>query len=121
MAQVVIRVNERPYTMECGDGQEEHVLELAELLDAEVSKLKRQVGNVGDIRLLLMAGLTIADKLAEALRRIEMLQDEVGGLRDARMAAIERSREQDDRVAEHLSEAAARLEELTREFGVGND
>ncbi|WP_137388205.1 cell division protein ZapA [Rhodoligotrophos defluvii] len=117
MAQVVVRVNDRPYTMECGPGQEQHLLELAQLLDSEVSRLKRQVGQVGDIRLLLMAGLTIADKLADALRHIEALEDEIGGLRDARMAAIERNRQQDDRVAERLNSAAARLEDLSRELG----
>ncbi|MGF7162188.1 cell division protein ZapA [Rhodoligotrophos appendicifer] len=121
MAQVVVRVNDRPYTMECGHGEEEHLLELAQLLDSEVSKLKRSVGQVGDIRLLLMAGITIADKLSEALRHIEALQDEVAGLKDARMAAIERSRAQEDRMAEQLSNAAAKLETLSREHSVSED
>jgi len=107
--------------MECGPGEEEHLLELAQLLDSEVSKLKRHVGQVGDIRLLLMAGLTVADKLADALRHIEALQDEIGGLRDARMAAIERSRQQDERVAERITTAAIRLEKLSQEYSEQTD
>lgn len=116
MAQVVVRVNDRPYTMACGEGEEEHILELAELLDSEVMKLKRSVGQVGDIRLLLMAGLTIADQLAEALQRIEELQDEVESLRDARSAVMDRGRVMEDRVADRLSAAADKLDELSRDL-----
>lgn len=117
MAQVVVRVNDRPYTMECGPGEEEHLMELAQLVDSEVGKLKRQVGQVGDIRLLLMAGLTIADKLSEALRYLEALQDEVGGLRDSRVAAIERNRLLEDQLTDRLLTAAERMEDLSQEYG----
>jgi cell division protein ZapA len=36
MAQVVVRVNGRAYTMQCNDGEESHLADLAELLDSEV-------------------------------------------------------------------------------------
>jgi cell division protein ZapA len=121
MAQVVVRVNDRPYTMECGPGEEDHLMELAQLLDSEVSRLKRQVGQVGDIRLLLMAGLTIADKLSEALRHIEALQDEVEGLRDSRMASVERNRLLEEQLAERLMRAAERMEDLSQEFAGGSE
>ena len=71
MAQVVVTVNGRPYTMQCDDGQEEHLTELGQLLDDEVTTIKGSVGQVGDIRLLLMSGLVIADRLSDALKRIE--------------------------------------------------
>ena len=57
MAQVVVQVNDRPYTMQCSDGEERHLQELARLLDSEVTRIKESVGQVGDIRVLLMAGL----------------------------------------------------------------
>ena len=37
MAQVVVKVNDRPYTMQCDEGEEEHLSELAQLIDTEVS------------------------------------------------------------------------------------
>ena len=73
MAQIVVRINDHPYTMQCADGEEEHLNELAILLDTELSRIKSSVGQVGDIRLLVMTGLVVADKLSEALRRIEEL------------------------------------------------
>ncbi|QPC43934.1 cell division protein ZapA [Kaustia mangrovi] len=120
MAQVVVRVNDRPYTLQCGDGEEEHLAELAQLIDREVTKLKHSVGQVGDSRLLLMAGLVITDQLAEALQRIEDLQEQLdgqgGGSRDEpRGPSVE------DRVAERLTAAAAKLEALSRNLNSRGD
>lgn len=120
MAQVVVRVNDRPYTMQCGDGEEEHLAELAQLIDREVVKLKRSVGQVGDSRLLLMAGLVIADQLASALQRIEELQEERSGAGDDQPAAAQEA-SMEDRVAERLTAAAAKLEALSRNLGGRGD
>jgi len=114
MAQVVVRVNDRPYTMECDPGTEEQVVELAHLLDGEIVKLKRSVGPVGDIRLLLMGGLVIADKLGEALRRIEELEDEVERMRVR--GAPDAGRAIEVRVVERLNQAAERLAALAGEI-----
>lgn len=115
MGQVVVEVNGRPYTMQCSDGQEEHLKELAQLIDSEVGAIKRSVGQVGDIRLLLMSGLVIADRLAEALKKIEELQDQVAGLRESRNGMKKQGAELEDQVAERIEAAARRLEALASE------
>ncbi len=120
MGQVVVEVNGRPYTMNCSDGEEEHLMELAQLLDSEVTSIKGGVGQVGDIRLLLMAGLVVADRLSEALRKIEDLQDEVAGLRDVRNGIAKQGAEQEDQVAERIEAAARRLDALARERSKAN-
>ncbi len=81
MAHVIVQVNGRPYTMQCPEGEEAHLKELAELLDGEVQRVKASVGNVGDIRTLVMAGLMVADRLSEAIARIQSLEEQVAGLR----------------------------------------
>ena len=115
MAQVVVTVNGRPYTMQCDDGEEEHLAELGQLLDNEVSGIKESVGQVGDIRLLLMAGLVVADRLAESLKKIEGLQAEVQQLRASRSDAVVQGQNVEEQVSERLIAAAVRLEELARE------
>ena len=60
MAHVIVQVNGRPYTMQCPEGEEPHLKDLAELLDSEVQRVKTSVGNVGDIRMLVMAGLMLS-------------------------------------------------------------
>lgn len=115
-SQVVVKVNDRPYAMQCDPGEEEHLSELAQLIDTEVSKLKRNFGQVGDTRLLLMAGLVVADKLASALLRIDDLEEEAKKLAETNASGHARSQSLEEAVAERVEAAAERLEALAREF-----
>jgi cell division protein ZapA len=117
MAHVIVQVNGRPYTMQCPEGEEDHLNELAELLDSEVQRVKQSVGNVGDIRMLVMAGLMVADRLSEAIRRIEALEEQVDGLREARNAAQAETKAVEDQFTGRLEAASKRLEMLAREMG----
>lgn len=116
MAHVIVQVNGRPYTMQCPEGEEAHLRELAELLDSEVQQVKQSVGNVGDIRMLVMAGLMVADRLSEAIRRIEALEEQIDGLREARNAAQAETRAVEDQFSGRLEAASRRLEMLAREM-----
>ena len=63
MGQVRITWNGRGYDIACDDGQEEHVMRLANALSERVNQLVTANGQVGEARLLLMAGLLMADDL----------------------------------------------------------
>jgi cell division protein ZapA len=64
MPMVPVVVNGRTYDLACDPGQEEQLKRLAGDLAARVERLVAQVGQVGDARLMLMAGLLVADDLA---------------------------------------------------------
>ena len=66
MAQVAVTINGRNYRIACEDGQEEHLIKLSGYLNGKVEELVRAVGQIGDTRLLVMAGLLIADELSDA-------------------------------------------------------
>ncbi len=117
MAHVIVEVNGRPYTMQCPDGEEDHLRELARLLDTEVTRIKQSVGSVGDIRILVMSGLMVADRLSEAIRRIETLEEEARELTGARAAVEASSTSLEKKVAERLTTAAQRLEAAARDLG----
>ena len=117
MAHVIVQVNGRPYTMQCPEGEEDHLNELAELLDSEVQRVKQSVGNVGDIRMLVMAGLMVADRLSEAIRRIEALEEQVDGLRESKNAAQAETKAVEEQFGGRLEAASKRLEMLAREMG----
>jgi len=96
MAQVNIRINGRTYEVNCENGQEQHVQRLANSLANAVGDLVKQVGQVGDARLLVMAGLVMADEMAEqkaelaaAKARIEALEKQGLEKERARAAAEE--------------------------------
>ena len=63
MGQVRITLNGRGYDIACDDGQEEHVMRLANAMSERVNQLVAANGQVGEARLLLMAGLLLADDL----------------------------------------------------------
>mgnify|MGYP000843982207 FL=1 len=114
MANVVVNIAGRPYTMQCPDGEEDHLKELAKLLDTEVGRIRQNVGAIGDIRQLVMAGLMVADRLSEATQKIEDLQDQLNGLRVSRDQALTQIRHQDESFAKALEIAAQKLEEMAQ-------
>ena len=71
MPLVDVMVNGRAYTLNCDEGEEEHLKWLAARVNEKVRELLSQVGQVGDQRLLLMAALLIADEHQSAVKRFE--------------------------------------------------
>ena len=116
MAHVIVEVNGQPYTMQCPDGEENHLRELAKLLDTEVMRIKQSVGTVGDIRLLVMSGLMLADRLSESMRRVEALEEEVRDILVSRVSLEAQSKALEIRLSQRLASATKRLEVVAREL-----
>jgi cell division protein ZapA len=74
MAQVDITVNGRLYKVTCENGQEARLQQLASHFDRHVTQLSRDVGQVGEARLMLLAALQLTDELFEARRRVSDLE-----------------------------------------------
>lgn len=114
MAQVQVTVNGRNYSVVCDDGEEAHLTDLAQYVDGRVSELAASVGQIGEGRLMLMAGLLITDELAEAKERITGLEsdlaaaqssasEELNGLASTSAGAM-------TAAAQHIEDIAVRLE-----------
>ena len=63
---VTVRINGQPYQMGCDAGQESHIEEMGRNVDAIVQQLVGSVGQIGDARLLAMAGLILSDQVQTA-------------------------------------------------------
>jgi len=74
MARVSISVNGNTYEIACADGEEQHILDLAGILDGRVDELVAAIGQAGEARLLAMAGLLMADELAELKEEVQNLR-----------------------------------------------
>src|SRR5215210_381195 len=70
MSHVNVLIGGRQYRMACEDGQESHLQELARGFDERVAQLRGNFGEIGDLRLTVMAALMLADELAEAQRKL---------------------------------------------------
>ncbi len=116
MAQVSVQVAGKSYRIGCADGEEPHLMALAESLDAKISELRETFGEIGDMRLHVMAALTFADETFEMKKRLDRLESEIATLQgevDAGAAAAEK---QGAEVAAALDAAAQRIEALTNKL-----
>jgi cell division protein ZapA len=64
MPQVEITIGGRNFEVACQDGEEQFLMTAAAMLDVETSSLSTQVGRMPESRMLLMAGLLLADRTA---------------------------------------------------------
>jgi cell division protein ZapA len=65
MGQITVMVGERSYNLGCKDGEEDRLRSLAENLNSKTETLKGALGSVSETRMLLMAGLLMADEVLE--------------------------------------------------------
>lgn len=75
MAQLTVSINGREYEISCDDGEEEHLMGLAQSVGHRVDELVTKVGQVGDARLLVLASLLLADELFEVRSELDVLND----------------------------------------------
>ena len=71
MPHVSVTIAGRAYRMACDEGQEDHLLGLGRFLNDKIDELRDSFGEIGDMRLAVMAGITVADELNEAQRRLQ--------------------------------------------------
>ena len=119
MAHVSVTINGRQYRMACEDGQENHLIWLSGDLDRRIGQLRAQFGEIGDMRLTMMAALTVADELVETGKRLRRLEEELAALQDARAVAAERAQATQAAVAAALNSAAERIERVIKGLNRG--
>jgi cell division protein ZapA len=111
MPELTITIGGRAFPVACQEGEEHFLRSAAAMLDAEAQPLISQMGRLPEAKMLLMAGLMLADKTAA-------VEDEIRSLK-ARLADLEARPETrvevpviPPQVTETLAEIAARAEAL---------
>lgn len=111
MPELTVTIGGRAFSVSCQEGEETFLRAAARALDAEAQPLVAAMGRLPEARMLLMAGLMLADRLTAQ-------ESEIAGLR-ARLSEAE-NRPATERpvpvpppgLAEGLAELAARAEAL---------
>ena len=80
MANVNITFNGKEFLLSCDDGQEEHLMELAEHLNNKFAGLKSKLGNIGENKLLLITSIKVMDEYFETKKKIEEKKKELSDL-----------------------------------------
>ncbi len=112
MAQVTVTIDGKQYRMACDEGQEEHLMGLAERLDGSIAQLRSSFGEIGDQRLTVMAAIMVLDELAEVQKRVRGMESEIATLRKTRDDALVKADKNDAALTGALSNLAERMEVL---------
>ncbi|MEP1611090.1 MAG: cell division protein ZapA [Roseobacter sp.] len=120
MAEIRVSIGGRDFDVACQEGEEHYLQTAAKLLDDEARVLSDQVGRMPEARMLLMAGLMLADKTASVEDRIAEVQAQLDE-RDSELNALKQSQAEPEKVevpvvpqsvTDTLAELAARAESL---------
>lgn len=109
MPEVNVEIGGRSFAVACNEGEEQYLRAAAKMLDTEATAILGQIGRMPADRMLLMAGLMLADKTAGLEDDLRALQDQVAAQEKSLRSAEERLADRARRI-EELQEAAPRTE-----------
>ncbi len=114
MAQVTVTIDGKAYRMACDDGQEEHLEGLAAYFDGRVQEMRTSFGEIGDMRLAVMAAITVTDEVTEMKKKLAAAEADIQIIRET-VAGFERSQSDHDReIADAVTVLAERIERISR-------
>jgi len=76
MANVNIKFNNKDYLLSCDKGQEENLKKLANHLDSKYSELKKNLGNIGENKLLLITAIQMVDDYFDLFQKVKSAKDD---------------------------------------------
>ena len=118
MANVNIKFNNKDYLLSCDDGQEENLKELAAHLDSKYSELKKNLGNIGESKLLLITAIQMVDDYFALNKRVNSKKSEFEKLsikfKELRSLAINYKEEKEKEI-EKLKRELNKFETLIEE------
>ncbi len=82
MANVNIKFDKKDYLLSCDEGQEENLKDLANHLDTKYTELKKNLGNIGENKLLLITSIKIIDDYFDLLKKVKNTKSDFQKLSD---------------------------------------
>jgi cell division protein ZapA len=78
MPEIQIIIGGREFEVACQEGEEHYLQTAAQMLDGEAAVLANQIGRMPESRMLLMAGLMLADKTAGMEEQLRVAEARLG-------------------------------------------
>ncbi|PSL20637.1 cell division protein ZapA [Shimia abyssi] len=124
MPEVEIEIGGRVFEVACQEGEQHFLQSAARMLDDEARVLAAQTGRIPETRMLLMAGLMLADKTAGVEDKLQELEGKLAA-QEAELESLRNAPAPEPQkievptipseVSETLAELAARAEALAAE------
>ena len=123
MANVNIKFNNKDYLLSCEDGQEENLKELANYLDSKYSELKKNLGNIGENKLLLITAIQMVDDYFDLFQKIKNTKNDFEKLsikfKELRSLAIDYKKEKEmeiGKLKDELNEFKTMIEKSKNSY-----
>ena len=116
MANVNIKFNGKDFLLSCDDGQEEHLEELLTHINQKFNKLKNDLGNIGENKLLLITSVQIMDEYFETKKKIEQKKTELKNISDKFRELKSLVYEYKDKKEEELNQLSQNHEDFKKEI-----
>jgi len=116
MANVNIKFNGKDFLLSCDDGQEEHLEELLIHINQKFNKLKNDLGNIGENKLLLITSVQIMDEYFETKKKVEQKKTELKNLSDKFRELKSLVYEYKDKKEEEIAQLTQNHEEFKNEI-----
>jgi len=71
MANINVKFNNKDYLLSCDEGQEKNLKKLANHLDLKYEELKKNLGNIGESKLLLITAIQMVDDYFDLFQKIK--------------------------------------------------
>ena len=126
MANINIKFNNKDYLLSCEDGQEENLKELADYLDTKYNELKKNLGNIGESKLMLITAIKMVDEYFDLNKKVNSKKNEFEKLsikfkelrslainyRDDKEKEIEKLKDEINKFKEMVEESRSSYEEI---------
>ena len=118
MANVNVKFNNKEYLLSCDEGQEENLKELAHYLDSKYNNLKKNLGNIGEGKLLLITAIQMVDDYFDLKKKVDTKKNDFEKLsikfKELRSLAINYKDEKEkeiEKLKDQLSAFEKKIEE----------
>jgi cell division protein ZapA len=123
MANINIKFNNKDYLLSCDDGQEENLKKLANHLDSKYNELKKDLGNIGENKLLLITAIKIVDDYFDLFKKVKSKKNDFEKLsikfKELRLLAINYKGDKEREIGklkEELNEFKTMVEESKNSY-----
>lgn len=114
MAHVTVTIDGKQFRMACEDGQERHLEQLAGDLDNRIRQVRESFGEIGDLRLTVIAALMVTDELFEERRKGDILKALSDQDRQSRQEVQEAALQRDHAIAAGIDGLTQRVDRIAR-------
>ena len=118
MANINVKFNNKDYLLSCDDGEEENLKDVANYLDTKYGELKKNLGNIGDSKLLLITAIQMVDDYFDLNKKIDSKKNDFEKLstkfKELRSLAISYKDEKEKEI-EELKNQLNKFEKMIEE------